>query len=386
MSLYTNSSTSAFDDAMKVPLFPKNSKASSSSGITWDRDNTGKVSNVILGGNGGFASNEQPFANSSSNRSGLHNKRIQQLLYSLSRSNDKCQTLSRCLSLSLLPVPRSGANSGQKNYPQQTHFSTGGLNDLRSTLKESTALMEEIHGLFKSDSEYLIGSRRQREIEMGDPSAGSDNLENTLRTQTTQNTMTDSSIISTASQYFQRVPREERQVHSRLRRDFQKEVGRLENHSKSFAQMEKQYEQEVKQKNPSAASQPSWNTSSSSGGSHSPVPDDFPLGTSVQLVQEESLHTSRREEITNIQQSMQKVHEIYQDLGNLVEEQQYEVDDIEANIQASHVRTEHGMKQLVKGAKLQRNTTKCVSWMLIFIVVAAVVCIGILYGNDFLKK
>ena len=83
--------------------------------------------------------------------------------------------------------------------------------------------------------------------------------------------------------------------------------------------------------------------------------------------------------ITN---SMQKVGEIYNDLANLVDEQQYEIDDIESNILNSHNRTEAGIDQLQKATNFQKSSSKCIVWLLLLILVAAIVCIGILYGGQ----
>ena len=56
----------------------------------------------------------------------------------------------------------------------------------------------------------------------------------------------------------------------------------------------------------------------------------------------EALVSERHREIEQIQGSMVKVNEVYNDLANLVDEQQIEIDDIEQNILASHERTQAG--------------------------------------------
>ena len=115
--------------------------------------------------------------------------------------------------------------------------------------------------------------------------------------------------------------------------------------------------------------------------------DDDTIGMSgKQQVQEDAVKEERRQEIQQMQNSMSKVNEIYRDLGNLVEEQQYEIDDIENNIMASHTRTEAGMGQLMKAGEFQKSSSRCISWLLVLVVIAAVVCIGILYGKQIFKK
>jgi len=61
----------------------------------------------------------------------------------------------------------------------------------------------------------------------------------------------------------------------------------------------------------------------------------------------------REEEITEINQNVHKVNEIFKDLANLVDKQQTEVDQIGDLVEKSHAHAEKGLDQVQKAAKLQ---------------------------------
>ena len=335
MSLYASS---AFDDAMKVPLFQEDDtkKLTSSS----SRPHQGFVVGVDERGGQTRSNWNDKNVVGTCNSEGINNKRISQLLWQLGRENDKSQTLSRCLSLSMNASDGGGGGGGSvsdnsSKSMRATHFSSNNRGDLHACLSSASKLTKEIHQLFKMDSEYLIGSRRQRELEMnfesGDKNFNNDGGSNNKK---------EKGMLETASQYFNQISRSERQLHNRLRRDFQREVMRLEKCSKGVEKMEKDSVQRL-------------SVMESGDNDHYGNSDDDTIGMSgvKQQLQEDALREERRQEIEQIKDSMMKVNEIYKDLGNLVEEQQYEIDDIENNIMASHARTEAGMGQLLKGEK-----------------------------------
>jgi t-SNARE complex subunit (syntaxin) len=55
---------------------------------------------------------------------------------------------------------------------------------------------------------------------------------------------------------------------------------------------------------------------------------------------------SREEDIQQINQKMNKVNEIYKDLGNLVSSQQDQIDEIEDAVADSNQNAEYGLDQL----------------------------------------
>ncbi|GMH55311.1 hypothetical protein TrRE_jg5207 [Triparma retinervis] len=90
---------------------------------------------------------------------------------------------------------------------------------------------------------------------------------------------------------------------------------------------------------------------------------------------------SRAADIEVIARNVRDVNEVYRDLANLVDEQQVEIDDIEQNIMMTRERTEKGAVHLRKATDFQKKSGRCVKVMVAIVIVAAVVCIGVLYGD-----
>ncbi|GMI30845.1 hypothetical protein TrCOL_g7249 [Triparma columacea] len=95
----------------------------------------------------------------------------------------------------------------------------------------------------------------------------------------------------------------------------------------------------------------------------------------------EQIVQSRAADIEVIARNVANVNEVYRDLANLVDEQQVEIDDIEQNIMMARERTEKGNEQLVKATDFQKSTGRCAKLVIAMVFVAAIVCIGILYGD-----
>ena len=95
----------------------------------------------------------------------------------------------------------------------------------------------------------------------------------------------------------------------------------------------------------------------------------------------EQIVQSRAADIEVIARNVANVNEVYRDLANLVDEQQVEIDDIEQNIMMARERTEKGNEQLVKATDFQKSTGRCAKLVIATVFVAAIVCIGILYGD-----
>ena len=90
-----------------------------------------------------------------------------------------------------------------------------------------------------------------------------------------------------------------------------------------------------------------------------------------------ALIEEREQGIVEIQQQIGEVNEIFQDLAVLVNEQGQMIDDIEANIVSTAVRTKDAQRELTKADKSQkaaRNKMICLA-----IVVAVVLIVLILF-------
>lgn len=334
--------TSAFDDALKVPLFDSNhsKNTSSSSSVRWNESST-------------------------TNASGLNNNQCSSLISKLSRENDKANTLARCLSLSISTSSKTVTPPSDKQKKASTTiFNNSSRDDLHKCLNNASKLTKEIHVLFQLDSEYLVGSKKQQEQEMLNNKGSGDNT-------TTNESLNSSTLIDTASAFFKPITRQERQLHNRLRRDFQREVQRLEKTTKEVQNMER-----------AAAKLLAVQNQGDNDHLGISAEGEGVVGMMATQAHEDAVLAERKNEIIMITNSMQKVGEIYNDLANLVDEQQYEIDDIESNILNSHNRTEAGIDQLQKATNFQKSSSKCIVWLLLLILVAAIVCIGILYGGQ----
>ena len=90
-----------------------------------------------------------------------------------------------------------------------------------------------------------------------------------------------------------------------------------------------------------------------------------------------ALIAEREQGIQEIQQQIGEVNEIFQDLAVLVNEQGQMIDDIEANIVSTAVRTKDARRELTKADKSQkaaRNKMICLA-----IVIAVVLIVLILF-------
>ena len=63
----------------------------------------------------------------------------------------------------------------------------------------------------------------------------------------------------------------------------------------------------------------------------------------------------RQREVQEVHSKMGTVHAVFNDLSNLVEEQQVEIDDIEQNIARSREAAGRGMGQLEKGSEVSKR-------------------------------
>ena len=97
------------------------------------------------------------------------------------------------------------------------------------------------------------------------------------------------------------------------------------------------------------------------------------LGNEVEF--NEHIIAEREEGIKEIESAILEVNEIFRDLGQLVNEQQGMLDNIESNIESTVVRTNDATKELTQANKHQKNARKELCCMLLLLVLAAVVII-----------
>jgi len=88
-----------------------------------------------------------------------------------------------------------------------------------------------------------------------------------------------------------------------------------------------------------------------------------------------ALIEERERGILEIQQQIGEVNEIFQDLAVLVNEQGAMIDDIEANIVSTAVRTKDAQKELTKADKSQRAARNRLICIVIAVLVALIVLI-----------
>lgn len=92
----------------------------------------------------------------------------------------------------------------------------------------------------------------------------------------------------------------------------------------------------------------------------------------------ESLILERETDIQAIEQSMAEVNEIFRDLGTLVSEQGYMIDNIESNVENVVVNMQGAVDEVKKADKHQRGVRSKMCWILGIIVVVAVILLLIL--------
>ncbi|KAJ3089335.1 hypothetical protein HK102_006634 [Quaeritorhiza haematococci] len=93
----------------------------------------------------------------------------------------------------------------------------------------------------------------------------------------------------------------------------------------------------------------------------------------------EALIAEREEELVNIEKSITEVNEIFRDLGTLVNEQQYMLDNIESNVTSVAVNMESATNELRRANRYQMRSRNLMCWLLlIFAVIGAILILVIL--------
>ncbi|GJE97689.1 t-SNARE [Phanerochaete sordida] len=98
-----------------------------------------------------------------------------------------------------------------------------------------------------------------------------------------------------------------------------------------------------------------------------------------ELAHQESLIVEREAEIREIETGIHELHEIFRDLGTLVQEQGNMIDNIESNISSIAVDTAGAAEELTTAHEYQRKAgRRAICLMLVLIVVIAIVLLAIL--------
>ena len=248
---------------------------------------------------------------------------------------------------------------------------------MQSCLEQANEMTKQLYALFKTD-EHSASSL------MTDVHSRSEDSAPGIKLTDTASTLTKT-MAETGSNFFIDNPakKQQRAEFNKLRRDFQKEMMRLERLTKRAEEMERSTVMRISTR----GSDMSFSSFSGEANEEADTNADsdanfgqartYDATTFSEVVVEE-----RNREIGNIQSSMVKINEVYNDLANLVDEQQVEIDDIEQNIVATHERTEAGLLQLAVATTTQKSTGKCFRWLIAVVLVGAVVAIVILYGGE----
>eukprot|EP01132_Coremiostelium_polycephalum_P005037 gene5037-6268_t len=103
----------------------------------------------------------------------------------------------------------------------------------------------------------------------------------------------------------------------------------------------------------------------------------------AQIESEREYHNSiiqeREEGIKQIEQSIVEINEIFLDLSNLVAEDGVRLNNIEANIESSHLNVKEGVQELHQASKYQRSSRTKMCWLALILIVVAGVLAVILY-------
>lgn len=94
---------------------------------------------------------------------------------------------------------------------------------------------------------------------------------------------------------------------------------------------------------------------------------------------QENLIRQRADEISNIEQGITDLNEIFKDLGNVVEQQGIMVDNIEANIYSANDNTAMASRELNKALGYQRNANKWCLYLLMGLLVMLFVLLLIVF-------
>ncbi|TPX48983.1 hypothetical protein SeMB42_g00968 [Synchytrium endobioticum] len=92
----------------------------------------------------------------------------------------------------------------------------------------------------------------------------------------------------------------------------------------------------------------------------------------------EAVIAEREVEVAEIERSIAEVNEIFRDLGTLVHEQGYMLDNIESNISATTINMENATSELRTASKYQKNARARMCCLLLFVAIIIAVVVVVL--------
>ena len=371
---------------------------------------------------------------------------IDQLLFEFTLQVDNVQVQVDKLQQYTSNLPATGCGTGTN--PSDVEMQDGLLDkdDLKERrrkvhkeLKKATAKTQLLYDTFKNDEFSTSNIIKASTPALSDNSKDCDESSSSSLTNVeTRNSQKREQTLASQKLFLSSSNRQARATHNRQRREFQKDIMRLEKITKLAREFEREAVMRIsggsRMSGSSDCSLDDSVMSSASMSSASEMQGDRPSGTNHRVeadnttdhntnkrvtsatqqeevtpptpkpnagtgsFQQQSriiyadseftqvLVNERNREITQIHSSMVQVNEIYKDLGNLVDDQQLEIDDIEQNIENAATAAKEAASQLEGATVYQKKSGKAGRWILTLLLVAVVVVLGIFLGPSIYRS
>ncbi|KAI8925256.1 t-SNARE [Entophlyctis helioformis] len=173
---------------------------------------------------------------------------------------------------------------------------------------------------------------------------------------------------------------EDRQIRitqKKLQKDFEEVLKRFQAVSKIAAEKAREFVSK-------ARAQQAMDAADDDGNENEPL-----LGQAQQLSQlrvldaeidyNEALIEEREQDIIGIGKSIQEVNEIFRDLGTLVNEQQYLLDNIETNVNTVSINVEGATTELRQAENYQKRSRSCKWWIFVILLVLSLIALAIIH-------
>ncbi|KAI9033271.1 t-SNARE, partial [Hyaloraphidium curvatum] len=160
--------------------------------------------------------------------------------------------------------------------------------------------------------------------------------------------------------------RQRKITHQKLQKDFEDVLKRYQSVSKSVADKSRTYVEKAR------ASQrgSTW---------ENPIGSVLQIqGLDYEIEYNESLIAERERDIKEIEKSIVEVNEIFRDLGTMVNEQQYMLDNIEANVSSVAVNMENATDELRTASKYQKMSRNRMCCLLLVLAIIAIIVVAII--------
>eukprot|EP00842_Homolaphlyctis_polyrhiza_P006768 jgi/Hompol1/7092/HPOL_000738-RA len=168
--------------------------------------------------------------------------------------------------------------------------------------------------------------------------------------------------------------RQIRIIQKKLSKDFEEVLKRFQDVSKIAAEKSREYVSKAR----------ALQIADDEGNENEPL-----LGRSDQLSQlqvldaevefNEALIAEREQDIIGIEKSMQEINEIFRDLGTLVSEQQYLLNNIESNVNSAVVNVEGAHSELRTASTTQQRSRSIMCWIFIILLIITLIVVAVLH-------